>query len=298
MDKKVRKSILLIVVSFLALWIGHAFLESLFSSEKTFLQWFITDLTLADLIFRLFMLIIITAVVLFSLPGKYELDILDLNIPDRIAEENESGNAALKNFIHTLRTHLNNILGFTNLLYEKDQDEQTTKTYVSYLQVSKNALINSIDELIESFQKTSKKSSGKQWEYLKDVNWTGKKILVAEDNSMNYTLLKNILNKTHVDVLWAKNGQEAIDQVKRNPDIDMVLMDIIMPVLDGFEATLEIKKIRPELPVIAQTAHSIENEKEVIEQYGFNGVLTKPIWHYELIRKASRYLGKAKESKN
>ncbi|NOY38342.1 MAG: response regulator [Chlorobi bacterium] len=125
---------------------------------------------------------------------------------------------------------------------------------------------------------------------MKDINWSGKQILIAEDNAMNFTLLKNILDKTKVEVLWARNGQEAVELVQQHPSICLVLMDIIMPVMDGFEATLEIKKINPGLPVIAQTAHSIENEKETMEQYGFSGFLTKPIWHYELILKASKYL--------
>jgi CheY-like chemotaxis protein len=77
--------------------------------------------------------------------------------------------------------------------------------------------------------------------------------------------------------LRASNGQEAIDICIYNNDINLVFMDIKMPVLDGYQAFEIIKKIKPSLPVIAQTAHSSSEEREKIEQAGFTDYITKPI---------------------
>ncbi|GAG21787.1 unnamed protein product, partial [marine sediment metagenome] len=86
-------------------------------------------------------------------------------------------------------------------------------------------------------------------------NWTGKKILIAEDIHVNFILLEAILKGTNVDLVWAKNGKEAVEICIKNDDIDLVLMDINMPEMNGLEATAEIRKHKKNLPVIAQTAY-------------------------------------------
>jgi len=102
-------------------------------------------------------------------------------------------------------------------------------------------------------------------------------ILVVEDDNINFLLLKKILQIKNHTVLRASNGQEAIDICIYNNDINLVFMDIKMPVLDGYQAFEIIKKIKPSLPVIAQTAHSSSEEREKIEQAGFTDYITKPI---------------------
>lgn len=109
-------------------------------------------------------------------------------------------------------------------------------------------------------------------------------ILIAEDDFLNYKYLKSILEKERHAVLYAENGQIAVDMVKNNPEIDIVLMDIKMPVLDGIEAANRIKAFKPELPIIAQTAYAFDSEKEKILQTGaFNSYVTKPINYKELL---------------
>jgi signal transduction histidine kinase/ActR/RegA family two-component response regulator len=113
-----------------------------------------------------------------------------------------------------------------------------------------------------------------------------KTILVAEDDKINYLLLKRILElKDHI-VLRAQNGQEAVDICAENYAVDLIFMDIKMPVLDGYQAFEKIKQFRPELFVIAQTAHSSAEDKERIIKAGFSGYITKPLDKekiYELI---------------
>jgi signal transduction histidine kinase/CheY-like chemotaxis protein len=102
-------------------------------------------------------------------------------------------------------------------------------------------------------------------------------ILIAEDDNINFLLLKKILQFKKVSILRAKNGKEALDICIVNPNIDLILMDIKMPVMDGYEAFKKIKGFRPDLAIIAQTAYSSIEDKERIERMGFFGYITKPI---------------------
>lgn len=102
-------------------------------------------------------------------------------------------------------------------------------------------------------------------------------ILVAEDDVYSRIFIKEILEKS-VALLWfATNGEEAVRMVKENPKISMVLMDLKMPVMDGFEATRRIKKLRPEIPVIAQTAFAFGEDKEKAMAAGCTDFITKPV---------------------
>lgn len=102
-------------------------------------------------------------------------------------------------------------------------------------------------------------------------------ILVAEDDNINFLLLEKIIKIKNYTLIRAVNGQEAVDICTNNSNIDLVLMDIKMPIMNGFEALEEIKKIRPELIVIAQTAYASNEDEERIYSAGFYGYLTKPI---------------------
>lgn len=82
-----------------------------------------------------------------------------------------------------------------------------------------------------------------------------KKILIAEDNEINYRLIEERLVGEDVEIVWAKNGREAIDLYMENKDIDIILMDIRMPVMDGIDAAKEIKKINSSVPIIAISAY-------------------------------------------
>jgi len=121
--------------------------------------------------------------------------------------------------------------------------------------------------------------SSYSWTNMKSQNydWSGKTILVAEDVPTNYMLIEAVLSSTRVNLIWARNGQEAVEKCLDNNDIDLVLMDIQMPVMNGMEATRAILKIRNSLPIIAQTAFTFHYEEEKIKKAGCSRVLTKPI---------------------
>lgn len=93
------------------------------------------------------------------------------------------------------------------------------------------------------------------------------------------------MSKFTKKLIFAHNGFEAIAKVEQHPDIDIVLMDIKMPKMDGVQATKEIKQIRNCLPIIAQTAYSMFGDKEKMIESGFDDYITKPINRMELLRK-------------
>ena len=118
-------------------------------------------------------------------------------------------------------------------------------------------------------------------------------ILIAEDEEVNFMYLEIlILEKLKIPskIIHAKNGKEAVDICKNIKDIDLVLMDIKMPIMNGFQATQEIKKILPTLPIIAQTAYSTTEDKEMAQKVGIVDFLTKPINKELLHRVLKSYL--------
>jgi signal transduction histidine kinase/CheY-like chemotaxis protein len=117
------------------------------------------------------------------------------------------------------------------------------------------------------------------------------KILIADDDPVSYEFLYNVLKKTDALILRAENGQQAVDIVCKYSDINLVLMDVQMPLMDGFIATKQIKKIRPDLPVIAQTAYDFSQGQSYILSVGFNDYLTKPIDINILNTLIEKYLG-------
>ncbi len=102
-------------------------------------------------------------------------------------------------------------------------------------------------------------------------------ILVAEDDNINFLLLKKILQIRNYTIIRAINGQEAVTICSTNPAINLVFMDIKMPIMDGYAAFEKIKTFLPNLPVIAQTAHSSAEDKERVLQAGFTDYVTKPL---------------------
>lgn len=120
-------------------------------------------------------------------------------------------------------------------------------------------------------------------------DWKSKTILVVEDVDTNKIFFDAALRRTNARILWAKDGKEAIDIFKEN-EVDLILMDLQLPVMDGYTATREIKKIDSEVPIIAQTAHVMSGEREKCLEAGCDDYLAKPIRLQVLIDTLSKYL--------
>ncbi len=116
------------------------------------------------------------------------------------------------------------------------------------------------------------------------------KLLVAEDDDVNFFFIKEMLADYPINIIRAIDGQEAVDIVADSTDIDMVLMDIKMPRLDGYEATQQIKKIRSNLPVIVQTAYAFSTDKERARQAGCDDYISKPIDRLRFIELLAKHL--------
>ena len=117
-------------------------------------------------------------------------------------------------------------------------------------------------------------------------------VLIAEDDAVSRLLLKKTLNVENIKTLLAGNGEEAIEMAQQHQEINLVLMDLRMPLMDGYEATILIKKIRPELPVIVQTAFTSKEERQRAEKAGCDGFITKPINKNELFKLITKLLNK------
>jgi CheY-like chemotaxis protein len=120
--------------------------------------------------------------------------------------------------------------------------------------------------------------------------WKDKVILVVEDDEINFKFLEAVLQDTSAQVLYARNGLEAIELCKSINKIDLVLMDIKMPEMDGFEATRRIREFNRKIPIIAQTAFVLEQELNKCQEAGCNDYLTKPIDIKEFFEKIDSYL--------
>lgn len=117
----------------------------------------------------------------------------------------------------------------------------------------------------------------------------GKKILIVEDDLSSRLYLNKILEKTEAVLLNAGDGKEAFELVEKDPDIELVLMDIQLPVMDGYTSARKIREIRKEVRLIAQTAYSFSGDMEVMAESGFDDFLIKPIYSGQLIEKLSSY---------
>jgi len=121
-------------------------------------------------------------------------------------------------------------------------------------------------------------------------DWSDKTILVAEDESSNYELIKATLLRTNARVIRAINGREAVNICKKNKRIDLILMDIRMPVMNGYEATRLIKAENKNMPVISLTAYAMSDDKDKSFRAGCDEYVSKPFNPIDLLEKISKYL--------
>jgi CheY-like chemotaxis protein len=116
-----------------------------------------------------------------------------------------------------------------------------------------------------------------------------KKIMIVEDDVSSRLYLNKILEKTGASLLSACDGKEAIEIARANPDIDIILMDIQLPRIDGYGAAKVIRELRKDVIIIAQTAYSLLGDSEKIISSGFDDYIVKPIFPQQLIEKLGKY---------
>ncbi len=128
------------------------------------------------------------------------------------------------------------------------------------------------------------------YQYETSYNWFGKTVLIVEDDLNSFKFLHELLSKTRVEILHAPNGKKAVETVRSNYHIDLVIMDIQMPIMDGLEATRLIKEINFNIPVIAQTAFAMAGDREKMQQAGCDEYIPKPLNSNQLLAIINHFL--------
>ncbi len=119
--------------------------------------------------------------------------------------------------------------------------------------------------------------------------WIDKIILVVEDIDLNFLYISELLKPTGAMIIHALNGKEAVERCQKDDNIDIILMDIYMPIMNGYEATRQIKSLRPDLPIIAQTAYAMSEDRKRAIEAGCNDFIAKPIGREELLFKIDKF---------
>ena len=150
-------------------------------------------------------------------------------------------------------------------------------TFYFILPVKKAKIISEESEIMEEIEPI--------------VSFDMAKILVAEDEEINYQYIKRVFNGVGIkNVVRARNGMEAVELIDENQDVNLIMMDLKMPIMNGFEATKIIKSKMPAIPIIAQTALAIHGDKKKAIDAGCDGYVTKPIDYDELISIVEKYI--------
>jgi CheY-like chemotaxis protein len=118
-----------------------------------------------------------------------------------------------------------------------------------------------------------------------------KTVLLVDDHLNSLIVLKKMLEWSGINVIAVDNGRDAVRIFSENHDIDLVLMDIKMPVMDGYSAMKEIKKLNPDMIVVAQTAYGLSGDRQTILDSGFDNYLPKPITRRNLEEILKLYFG-------
>jgi two-component system, cell cycle response regulator DivK len=164
------------------------------------------------------------------------------------------------------------------------------KTYNQLRFSDKDEIVNSFEKIMseKKFEKNSFNPENQNQS--ENPDWSQFTVMIAEDEDTNYVYLETALGKTHITILRAKNGKEAVELARTNPYIDVILMDIKMPEMNGLEATRSIKAFRKDLPIIAQTAFAMDEDKRNCESIGCDDFLAKPIRYKVLIEALGKFL--------
>jgi two-component system cell cycle response regulator DivK len=124
----------------------------------------------------------------------------------------------------------------------------------------------------------------------RQYDWKGRKVLIVEDDPAGSLLLAEILALTGIEVRQVGDGKEAVDICRQDPEIDIVLLDMQVPGISGYDAAVEIRKIRQELPIIAQSAFVYGEEKQRALKAGCDAHISKPLNKVELLGTMNRLL--------
>lgn len=225
----------------------------------------------------------------------YRLVLLDWKMPGL------NGNEVARQMRHIDEKNLSRIVIVTNYSRDDIREESDRLNLDSFLlkPVSQSILY---DTVIDIFGHENESAAVKQHVQrdISQVVFNNTNILLVEDNQINQQVAQELLEATGISVSLANHGGEALKRIQSNEEFDLVLMDLQMPVMDGYEATRQIRKQhnKEELPIVAMTADAMQGVREKVLETGMNDYLTKPIEPERVFTTIVQYLEPSKYSKS
>jgi PAS domain S-box-containing protein len=225
--------------------------------------------------------------------NRYDIITLDLNMPKtngiEIAKEIREINKEIPIIIISA--------------YEKDEIADKVKPlnieYFITKPVNPSYLNDVLSDILLGTQKSKKELQTKIDNLHLDISNIKGKVLLAEDNITNQEVFKGLVENSEIEVILANNGEEALKKYEFNKDfIDLILMDIHMPIMDGYKATKLIREQNETIPIIALTANAMKEDLERSKKAKMNGHISKPIDVIELYEILRKYLKKDKKLDN
>jgi len=177
--------------------------------------------------------------------------------------------------------------GFIDLFYQKQPDFIIVKEILNLMECDISVQIIVDDGYLFKIYiplslKKERNLHTEQWDIAKNFNWKNKSILVIDDEELNFILTKAILEDTGADFTWAKDGEEGIKSAFET-NFDLIITDVRMPVIDGFEVTRSLKQQKPSIPIVIQSAHDWLVDRQKIVDSGCDYYFNKPINAFEFI---------------
>ena len=216
----------------------------------------------------------------FEKLSQYQFDcvVLDLGLPDM------TGFELIEKLEKTRDIHIPPIIVYTGREISREE-ENRLREYADSIIIkgvkSEDRLLDEtalfLHRIIENMPQDKRKIIQKLYD--KDEIFRGKKLLLVDDDMRNVFALSRVLREKEMNILKAENGEKALKILTQNPDINLVLMDIMMPVMDGYEAMTKIREMAlfKELPVIALTAKAMKEDRQKCLEAGASDYLTKPV---------------------
>lgn len=183
----------------------------------------------------------------------------------------------LANICHQIRTPMNGILGFAGILKEPGLSDAEQQECISIIEKSGTRMLNIINDIVSMTKGDSVQNEISVSETKINRSAGDLKILIVEDDEISAKLIARAVRVHGKEILNVYNGLEAVEVCRNNPDIDLVLMDIKMPVMDGYEATRQIRQFNTGVVIIAQTAYAMAGDREKTIAAGCNDYIAKPI---------------------
>jgi CheY-like chemotaxis protein len=194
----------------------------------------------------------------------------------------------LANLSHNVRTPLNGIIGFSELLIREIPDNPTLDHYIDIIHKCNEQLLQIINDVVnfsgveaDQMQINVRENMVKVQDEM--LQLTGKKILVVEDDEINFAFLQEILSASGMEYIRAVDGIQAIESaIEYKPDL--IIMDIRLPLMNGLDATRKIREKGIKVPIIAQTAYAMSEDKKMCLAAGCDDYISKPV-HKDLLLK-------------